>query len=242
MNCMEISNGIGGIDDRHIREAAEYRPAKRGGFFGTKYRRAAVAAVLALCVLVGIFAPDGGVVVSAYAYGGEEALTEAGSVMSTGTISDSGEMKGHPLMFYLVGERIERVRFSCKNQQICFMDWTETRDEFGNAQNFTVSYGADASEYYYLLIDWVPTATIRALTNHTETRIATLPETQREDIIVMEITFTDGTSATKAITISLQDDGTFFAAFGDYEISDADTFVHRADAPAIPRELLYGAI
>lgn len=51
-------------------------------------------------------------------------------------------------MFYLSGKDISTVRFSCKNQQINFMDWTEKRDEFGLAQNFTVSYGEDESEYW----------------------------------------------------------------------------------------------
>ena len=53
--------------------------------------------------------------------------------MNSGTISDSGEMKGQPLMFYLSGKDIATVRFSCKNQQINFLDWTEKRDEYGNA-------------------------------------------------------------------------------------------------------------
>lgn len=68
------------------------------------------------------------------------------------------------------------------------MDWTEKRDEFGLAQNFTVSYGEDESEYYYLLIDWVPNATIRELTDNANSTIAALPQELREDVIVMEIT------------------------------------------------------
>lgn len=41
--------------------------------------------------------------------------------MNSGIISDSGEMKGQPLMFYLSGKDIATVRFSCKNQQINFL-------------------------------------------------------------------------------------------------------------------------
>ena len=50
-----------------------------------------------------------------------------------------------------------------------------------------------------------------------DSKIATLPEEMRNDIIVMEITFENGKTATKAITISLLDDGTFFASFGSTE-------------------------
>ena len=106
-------------------------------------------------------------------------------------------------MFYLSGKDISTVRFSCKNQRINFMDWTEKRDEFGLAQNFTVSYGEDESEYYYLLIDWVPNATIRELTDNASSTIAALPQELREDVIVMEITFENGKTLTKAITVSL---------------------------------------
>ena len=172
-------------------------------------------------------------VVTAYAHGTDEEITQAGAVINTGTISDSGEMTGHPLMFYLSGKDISTVRFSCKNQQINFMDWTEKRDEFGLAQNFTVSYGEDESEYYYLLIDWVPNATIRELTDNEDSTIAALPEEMRNDIIVMEITFENGKTTTKAITISLLDDGRFFVSFDDYQISEEDTFINRPDSEAI---------
>jgi hypothetical protein len=143
-------------------------------------------------------------------------------------------------MFFLAGEDISTVRFSCKNQMINFVDWTEKRDEYGNAQNFTVPYGEDENEYYFLLIDWVPTGTIRELTDNADSTIATLPDELREDIIVMEITFENGKTATKAITVSLLDDGTFFATFNDYHISEADSFVKRPDSEAIPRDILYG--
>ena len=153
--------------------------------------------------------------------------------MNSGTISDSGEMKGQPLMFYLSGKDIATVRFSCKNQQINFLDWTEKRDEYGNAQNFTVAYGEDESEYYYLTISWVPNAIIRELTDNEDSTIAALPEEMRNDIIVMEITFENGKTTTKAITIALLDDGRFFASFDDYQISEEDTFINRPDSEAI---------
>ena len=146
--------------------------------------------------------------VTAYAQGSNEEITSAGAVMQTGTIRNDGSQTGHPLMFYLAGQDIEQVRFSCKNQKIRFEDWTETRDEFGNAQNFTVPYGDDPSEYYYLLIDWMPDRTLAAL-HEPGASIAALPPELREDTIVLEITFSGGKTITKAIEISLLEDGSF---------------------------------
>lgn len=238
-----ISDTIGNISTRHIREAENYEPSqKKTIFFKRPFGRAMVVAVLALCLIVGgigVFSPFNGMVVTAYAHGTDEEITAAGTVINTGTISNTGEMTGHPLMFYLSGKDIATVRFSCKNQQINFMDWTEKRDEYGNAQNFTVTYGEDSSEYYYLTIEWIPDSIIRELTDNPESTIATLPDEFREDIIVMEITFANGKTATKAITVSLLDDGTFFAKFDDYKISDSDNFVNRIDSKTIPRDILY---
>lgn len=55
----------------------------------------------------------------------------------------------------------------------------------------------------------------------------------RNDIIVMEITFENGKTLTKAITVSLLEDGTFFAKFDDYEITAEDSFIDRPDSEAI---------
>lgn len=197
-----------------------------------------IACLVAALVIGGILTPrTGGMVVSAYARDTDEEIPAAGAVMDTGTISDNGEMKGHPLMFYLSGRDIVSARFSCKNQQICFMDWTEKREEYGNAQNFTVAYGEDEDEYYYLTIDWVPSSIIRDLTDNSGRMIAALPEEIRSDVIVMEISFENGKTATKAIMISLLDDGTFSVSFDDYMISEADTFVNRPDSEPIPRDI-----
>jgi len=236
----KISEAVSNISTRHIEEAADYS-AKKKTRKPIWSKLSAIAACLALVLAIGgILAPfNGGIVVTAYAHGTNEEITATGAVLNTGTIQDNGEMTGHPLMFYLSGEDIETVRFSCKNQQINFMDWTEKRNEYGNAQNFTVTYGEDESEYYYLTIDWIPNTIIRELTDNPEVTIATLPAEMREDIIVMEITFANGKTATKAITISLLEDGTFFATFDDYEITDEDSFVERKDSESIPRDILY---
>lgn len=152
-------------------------------------------------------------------------ITPAEAVISTGTIDDTGEMTGHPLMFYLSGENIKSIRFSCKNQFIDFRDWTQKRDEYGETQNFTVIYGKNKKEYNSLLIDWVPENTIRELTDNDSSTITGLPENLRNDIIVMEITFENGKTLTKAVTVRLLDDGRFSAAFDDYTITENDEFI-----------------
>ena len=199
----------------------------------------AIAAVILLCIIAGgtsIVLQSGNMAVNAYAYGTDDKIETSGVVLNTGTISDNGEMKRIPLIFYLSGSDIESVRFSCKNQKIRFIDWTEKRDEFGTAQNFTVPYGSDESEYYYLTVGWEPDDTIQELTDNSNSKISTLPDKLREDIIVLEITFANGKKLTKAVYISLLDDGTFFAKFDNYKISDDDSFVKRADAITL-REL-----
>lgn len=239
MKAERILNALGQVEDKYVKEAepaskAPKRPALR------KWGSIAACLLLVAAACFGLRSPDGSTGVSAYAYGAEEEITAAGVITSTGTISNSGEMTGHPLMFFLTGEDIESVRFSCKNQQLNFVDWTEKRDEFGTAQNFTVPYGENAEEYYFLTIDWVPNATIRALTDRADSTIATLPTELREDVIVMEITFLSGKTETKAIHITLQEDGSFFAAFDDYSPTAEDEFVLREDAETVPKDILYG--
>ena len=232
----QISQALNLLEERHIQEAAGYRPASKKA--GRSRRGLAVACFCVVAALALFFKPAGAAV-AAYAQGTDQPLTGSGAVVHTGTIDNQGVQTGKPLMFYLSGPPIKQVRFSCKNQQICFVDWTETRQEFGNAQNFTAPYGPDTDEYYYLLIDWVPNRTVQAL-HDPEIRIADLPPEQRQDVIVLEIQFDDGKQAVKAVTIQLTDDGEFFAAFDDYTIREADEFVRRPDAAPIPREILYG--
>lgn len=238
-----ISEALGNIDTRYIQEAAQYTPA--GKTVPIKQRAVAVAA-LALCLLLtGIHIPPRSkkMTVTVHAQGTDEEITAAGAVISTGIIRDNGSSSGMALSFYLSGENIARVRFSCKNQQLDFVDYTETRDEFGLAQNFTVEYGPDASEYDYLRIEWVPDAISKGNSIVEKLRtgctITGLPEEMRSDIIVMEITFVDNSTDIKAIFVSLLDDGTFFASFDDYTPSAADTFIYRADSEPVPREILY---
>lgn len=210
MKREKLSEAIGGIALGYVQEAAEAVPVRGRGVF---------PAVLSAAVLLGIlllgmvFLPWDGMDVTVYAQGADRALTTAGAVMQTGRILDSGEMVGQPLFFYLSGEGIETVRFTCRRQQLQFMDWTEQREEaYLCSQTLTVSYGPKTEDYYYLLFSWVPEQTIRALTDDPDMTIAALPAALREDAIRMEIRFQNGKTATMGIRIRLQEDGYFFAA------------------------------
>lgn len=236
-----ISEALGNIDTLYILEAEQYTPAEKK-FPGAPhlFLRIAAAAALALClVFIGIstLSPSGKMTVTVYAKETDEEITAAGAVISTGIIHDRGSISGKAVSFYLSGENIAKVRFSCKKQQIDFVDYTGKRDEFGLAQNFTVEYGPDAGEYCDLLIEWVPKAISKELL--TGCTIAGLPEEMRSDIIVLEITFADGSTDIKAIFVSLLDNGTVFASFDDYTPGAADTFIYRADSEPLPPEVLY---
>jgi SepF-like predicted cell division protein (DUF552 family) len=237
-----ISQAIGEIDAKHINEAMNYHISNsKASIFRKPLGRSIIAATVCLCLLVGfgVSIPFGGLTVKAYAYGTNEEISKVDTVLSSGTITDDGEMRGHPLQFYLVGKDIATIRFSCKNQWIDFVDWTQKRDEYGIGKNFTVSYGEDESEYYYLTIDWVPKNTIRELTDNKDSVIKNLPIELREDIIVLQITYENGRSATKAMKIRLQDNGKFVASFIDYKITEQDEFIKHPDSPSISRDILY---
>lgn len=243
MNGEELSKAIGEINNKHINEAMTYgAERKKVVFFRKPMARTLTAAVVCICVLLGVYSmmSNKGAMVTVYAYGTDEKITSSGVVLNTGTISEDGEMKGHLLQFYLAGNEIESVRFSCKNQQLNFTDWTEKREEYGLSQNFTVSYGMDEGDYNYLVLDWEPNQTIRELTDNNDAKIHSLPNELREDLIVMEITYLDGKTDTKAITVKILEDGRVSAAYDKYSISENDTFVNRADSLPISRNTLYG--
>lgn len=239
MNREYISDALGSIDDRHISES-EKPPERKVPLLV----RSLIAAALVLTVLglsVTLFLSPRGVAVTAYAHSDGRELTSAGAGLTTGTIDERGVLTGHPLMFHLDGERIESVRFSCKNEVLSFTDMTENRAEYGFAQNFTVEYGENESQYPFLVIDWVPQNLIKLLREGQYPSIAQVPEEYREDVIVMEVRGLNGGRAVKAITVKLMDDGTFFTSFHDYEITAADEFVRREDAKPLPKsEVSYG--
>ena len=134
MKREELTDAIGNISNRYVQEAADYAPAKgKARMFRTAFGKSIIAAALILCLMAGgilLFFLPRDMAITAYAYGTNEELTASGAVLMTGTITDGGVQQGHPLMFYLTGEDIASVRFSCKNQQLYFTDWTEKREEY----------------------------------------------------------------------------------------------------------------
>ena len=168
--------------------------------------------------------------ITVYAYGTNTEITSQGVEFTTGTISNSGEMKGHMFQMYTTGKAIEYIRFSCKNQYINFSDCTDKRQPLGMRKNFTIRYGQPESEYKYLLINWEPNDTIRTLTDNANMGIQKLSNTLREDEILMNISFSDGTSTMKAIHIKLEDNGNIIASYNkNVTTSDPDYFIPKLE-------------
>lgn len=237
MQVKQFSDAMGEVNERYVTEALTYRKACRPAW--VRWSAAAACLVLAAVLLVaGMLAPLAGMTVTAYAAGTDAEIPSAGAAFAAGTIHEDGTPGGYPLMFYLKGSGIETVRFSCKNGQIRFTDLTGRRAAYDFAQNFTVPYGAaagDEADYPSLLIEWLPRPMMEALAD-ADTGIADLAADLRQDIIVLEITFANGRTATRAVTIDLQDDGSFRAAFRAYRIRKSDVFVGRADSQPMPKD------
>lgn len=236
MNKKEIlSNVISDMDDRFIQEAYEYRRHRQ--LYRRIWQFGIAAAGICIAIVTAVWLSRGSQPsVTVYACDSDLQLTVRQPVLLPGEISDSGRMKGHPLMFYVLGSRIEQIRFSCKNEWISFMDWTEQRDDFGLGKNFTVQYGDHEEDYYYLVVDWVPENIIRKLTDNKDIGLADLQPEEKEDVIVMEITYLNGENETLAVNIKLNAEGQFSAYVSDYKITDEDEFVFRQDSLPIVRE------
>lgn len=237
MQVKQFFDAMGEVNERYVTEALTYRKACRPAW--VRWSAAAACLVLAAVLLAaGMLAPLAGMTVTAYAAGTDAEIPSAGAAFAAGTIHEDGTPGGYPLMFYLKGSGIETVRFSCKNGQIRFTDLTGRRAAYDFAQNFTVPYGAaagDEADYPSLLIEWLPRPVMEALAD-ADTGIADLAADLRQDIIVLEITFANGRTATRAVTIDLQDDGSFRAAFRAYRIRKSDVFVGRADSQPMPKD------
>lgn len=238
MNAKKFSDTMSEIDTKYADEAVNSKKKMNKNSWIKWGAMAACLCLVVFVVAISVLFPFGGMVVTAHASGVDEEITSAGATFTTGTISDNGELTGHPLMFYLKGTDIDTVRFSCKNGQINFIDLTGQREEYGFAQNFTVFYGDIEYDYNSLLIDWIPSHIITALKDN-KTTISNLSENICQDIIVMEITFASGKSVTRAITISLEIDGTFYAVFDEYTVLPSDDFVRRTDSSPIAHDILY---
>lgn len=226
---IKLSNAIGNIDDRFILEALKYRSHLK---IQRKIRLiGAIAASICLVIGVAVFLhTDNSVSFTVYAYESNGRLTNGKAMLMPGRISDSGEMRGRPLMFYILGNEIESIRFSCKNEWISFVDWTEQRGDYGLSKNFTVAYGSQEEDYYYLVVDWEPNNLIRKLTENQDIGISDLPQDEKEDLIVMEVTYLNGEAETAAIWIKLNSRGEFEVFIDSYQITEKDGFVFQPDS------------
>lgn len=231
----KLSNAIGNIDDKFILEAFKYHPQS------TLRRSTRLIGIMvaSICLMVGITAivqKNNSLSITVYAYETGKELTGGEAILMSGKIDDNGRMQGHPLQFYVLGDGIESIRFSCRNEWISFVDWTEQRGDYGLGKNFTVEYGEQETEYYYLLMDWVPQNIIRKLTDNKNIGISDLPQEEKEDVIVMEVTYLDGKTETAAIWIKLDNSGQFEVSVGKYQITDKDNFVFQQDSLPIEHQ------
>lgn len=232
---IKLSNAIGNIDDRFILEALKYRPHLK---MQRKIRLiGAIAAGICLIIGAAVFLhTDNSVSITVYANESNGRLTNGKAMLMPGRISDSGEMRGCPLRFYILGNEIESIRFSCKNEWISFVDWTEQRGDYGLSKNFTVAYGSQEEDYYYLLVEWVPNNIIRKLTDNHDIGISDLPQDEKEDIIVMEVTYLNEETETAAIWIKLNSSGEFEVFIDSYQITEKDGFVFQPDSLPIEHQ------
>lgn len=231
----KIANAIGNIDDRFILEAFKYRSHlamyQKIRLFG------AIAA--SICLMIGtvvLVNKNSHIPISVYAYESNEILENGKTLLMPGRISDDGEMRGHPLMFYVLGNEIESIRFSCKNEWISFVDWTEQRGDYALSKNFTVAYGSREEDYSYLVVDWIPQNIIRKLTDNQALQISDLSQDEKEDIIVMEISYLSGGIDTVAIWIKLNNNGKFETFIDKYQITEEDGFVYQPDSVPIEHQ------
>lgn len=234
-----LSEILDEISPMHINEAMDYVPCRKNYAYKKPSLQAilAIAACLCLAFIIEAVTLSSQRTVSAHTYGTSEVISKSGIVLSTGKLNPDGSMTGTPLQFYMQGKDIKTIRYSVKNQWIDFIDWTQKRDEYGKARNFTVSYGSDQNEYSYLVIYWEPDALWQALEDNTA--VTSLGQELKEDTIVLEITLNNGKTMTKAIQIKLREDGYFYASFQDYKITWQDKFVHQKDSKPIKRDILY---
>lgn len=231
----KLSNAIGNIDDKFILEAFRYHPQQviRRGI------RVAVIAVASLFLMIGMTTfmhKNRGISVTVYAYETNKEITNGEAILISGQIGNDGQMRGHPLQFYVLGDDIKSIRFSCRNEWISFVDWTEQRGDYGLSKNFTVTYGEKEEDYYYLVIDWIPQNIIRKLTDNKNIKISDMSQEEKEDIIVMEITHLNGRTETAAIRIRLDDNGEFKASVSEYQITEEDRFIFQPDSQPIKHQ------
>ncbi len=231
----KIANAIGNIGDKFLMEALEY-PHRQKIYRSIRILSAVAAGI---CLVTGLALwgqRSTGNPITVYACGTDQQLANGELVLMSGKINDRGEMQGPPLEFYVLGDGIKSIRFSCKNEKISFADWTGQRGDYGLGKNFTVPYGREKEDYYYLVVNWEPQNIIRKLTDNENIKISDLKQKEKEDVIVMEVTYLNGKTETVAIYIKLKDNGNFAASFEPYQITEEDSFIFRQDSLPIEHQ------
>ena len=213
-----LSKAIDLVGEDFIDEVLGYTHDAKSMAFCIKLCAGFVAA-LAVFLIVITRAPISKPIV-VYAYGTDQKIESAETVMLSVSIGNDGSMQGMPLQFYVIGDGIQKIDFSCKNQWLTGTDWTEKRESHGLCKSFTMEYGEDTEDYYYIVIEWVPNKLIRKLTDHADIGIENLTEEERKDIIIMDVWLLNGVKKTMAINIVLKEDGHFASSVSDYEISE----------------------
>lgn len=212
-----LSEAISFAGEDFLTEVLEYRDHSMG--FPTVLKLGTGLVAAAAVILMVILRMDISKPITVYAYGTDQKLESMETVMLAGSIGDDGSMQGMPLRFYVTGDGIQEICFSCKNQWLTGTDWTEKRESHGLCKSFTMEYGEETKEYSYIVIEWVPNELIRKLTDHADIGIQSLTEEERKDVIVMEVRLLNGEKKTMAINVTLQEDGHFAAWVSDYEIT-----------------------
>lgn len=233
----KMANAVGNIDNSYLLEALGYCPGRKlhkcARLFGV------VAASVCLVIGLSVWAQKSRTdTITVYAYESGKQLAKGEPVLMHGRIDDSGQMQGHPLEFYILGEEIESICFSCKNEWISFVDWTEERGGYGLSKSFTVPYGGQEEDYYYLVVDWTPQNIIKKLTDNENIKISDLTQEEKEDTIVMEVAYLGGKTENAAIWIKLEDDGEFVVSFGPYQVTEEGSFIFQQGSLPIKHQPL----
>ena len=206
MKRKTISQGIGDISTRYIQEAADYiLEEKQIKKFRVSFVKKMIAAIVILCVFVfGTIILSSSQDTTITAY----AYGTDEEITADGTIIKVEEISDAGEM----GEGALGFYFTGKA-----IETMHFLNEFDSAQNCMVSYlsyDEDGSGVLHLTI-------------------GRSPDKRKEDIIVTEVTFENGKTVTKAMTITQQDDGTCLVSLGDYKIEDSDAFVESSDGEVI---------
>lgn len=220
-----LVKAIGNIDKAYVLEAMDYRTVK-----GRIYKKLILAAAVMLIVLCGTFIFSNIFLKESFQVYAKEAkklIEDEEIALQTGIIYDDGSQRGIPVAFFIEGNNIKKIRFSCKNEFISF-SIPEDEQEYGYSKNFTINYSEiEYTENCFLV--WNPVNIIEKIQSR-KISVEELSEDERRDVIVMEIYYENGYRETSALNIYVDTSGEIRARVSDYTITDKDDFVNGEDA------------